>query len=188
MEKVAAETLPCGHSASEVRVRPSDGWVHCRVCKNQKETLLRRERRSRKSPEQLAKERERAAATQRARRRDPTRREAVLAYDRQRHHDRREQRLEGMRRYDEAARSDGRYHVRKLNVALDAAREALARKPDSCEICGSRRPLVFDHDHDTGLFRGWLCKNCNAGLGQFGDTLEGLRAAVAYLERHYTHR
>lgn len=30
-----------------------------------------------------------------------------------------------------------------------------------CAGCGSRRGLVLDHDHDTGLVRGVLCGGCN---------------------------
>ena len=52
-----------------------------------------------------------------------------------------------------------------------------------CEIClrlGQR--LCLDHDHTTGDFRGWLCGSCNRGLGHFGDSLEMMRRAVAYLD------
>jgi hypothetical protein len=58
-------------------------------------------------------------------------------------------------------------------------------KPDHCECCGGppgKKPLVCDHDHQTGAFRGWLCNRCNLGIGQFGDTVEGLMRAVAYLQ------
>lgn len=53
-----------------------------------------------------------------------------------------------------------------------------------CECCGD--PLYDprpDHDHVTGTFRGWLCRNCNEGLGKFGDNLEGIEQARAYLLR-----
>lgn len=31
-----------------------------------------------------------------------------------------------------------------------------------CAVCGvSHMPLVDDHDHDTGLIRGLLCRSCN---------------------------
>ena len=64
-------------------------------------------------------------------------------------------------------------------------------EPSACELClgpptkagGSKKPvLCLDHDHETGLFRGWLCSRCNRGLGLLGDTLLKLKAAVKYLE------
>lgn len=40
-----------------------------------------------------------------------------------------------------------------------------------------------DHDHDTGEFRGWLCKKCNTGMGALGDNLESVLRAVQYLAK-----
>lgn len=55
----------------------------------------------------------------------------------------------------------------------------------ACECCGKsvHRNWQLDHDHETGEFRGWLCKQCNTGLGNLGDTLESLTLAVEYLKR-----
>lgn len=55
----------------------------------------------------------------------------------------------------------------------------------ACECCGKpvHRNWQLDHDHETGEFRGWLCKQCNTGLGNLGDTLQSLTLAVKYLER-----
>lgn len=58
--------------------------------------------------------------------------------------------------------------------------------PEFCENCaGARGPkrLAIDHCHITGAFRGWLCDNCNTGLGKLGDTKAGLLRALEYLER-----
>ena len=60
-----------------------------------------------------------------------------------------------------------------------------------CEICGTKPPgrvLHRDHDHVcrkmcVNCFRGFLCPNCNTGLGMFKDNTDLLRAAIAYLDR-----
>ena len=35
--------------------------------------------------------------------------------------------------------------------------------------------------HRTGVIRGVLCFSCNRGLGKVGDSVEVLRAMIAYL-------
>jgi hypothetical protein len=58
-------------------------------------------------------------------------------------------------------------------------------QPARCEVCGEsnagRQGLRRDHDHRSGLFRGWLCNGCNRGLGFFDDDPETLRRAADYL-------
>ena len=44
---------------------------------------------------------------------------------------------------------------------------------------------MLDHDHATHNFRGWLCDGCNIGISRLGDTLEGVKAALTYLQQHY---
>jgi hypothetical protein len=51
----------------------------------------------------------------------------------------------------------------------------------ACECCARMRPLLLDHDHETSQFRGWLCRECNSGLGFLGDNLEGVGRAFQYL-------
>ena len=55
--------------------------------------------------------------------------------------------------------------------------------PQQCMNCKRAVPLACDHDHQSGEYRGWLCKNCNTGLGLLGDNIQGLRRMLAYLER-----
>jgi hypothetical protein len=60
-------------------------------------------------------------------------------------------------------------------------------RPDTgiCECC-SNPPTApgmhLDHDHETGRFRGWLCSNCNTAIGKLGDTVDGVKRAILYLE------
>jgi hypothetical protein len=65
--------------------------------------------------------------------------------------------------------------------------EATRPMPDNCEKCNrsprGRFGLSLDHDHTTGKFRGWLCSDCNLGIGKLGDTIEGINAALEYLKR-----
>jgi hypothetical protein len=67
------------------------------------------------------------------------------------------------------------YQLRKLHVPPPMG--------TPCDCCARvpRRALFLDHDHRTGTFRGWLCQECNVGLGFFDDSAAGVSAALAYL-------
>jgi hypothetical protein len=58
-------------------------------------------------------------------------------------------------------------------------------KTFECPVClydydGSYARL--DHCHTTGDIRGWLCDNCNTGLGKFREDKEVLKRALKYLD------
>jgi hypothetical protein len=57
--------------------------------------------------------------------------------------------------------------------------------PANCEnpFCMETSP-VYDHDHTSGKFRGWLCHRCNAGVGIIGESSEKLRWLAIYAEMH----
>lgn len=80
-------------------------------------------------------------------------------------------------RLNEAARLAGR---RKLRESSDVTPPHVGR----CLICERQKLLVYDHDHVTKSFRGWICGRCNRGLGYFGDAYAGVARAAAYLEGH----
>ena len=73
-----------------------------------------------------------------------------------------------------------KYHTGVTQDQWDSAYETQS----NCSICGrdwnERRP-VTDHCHQTGIFRGLLCFQCNAGLGLFGDSIASLQKAIVYL-------
>lgn len=65
------------------------------------------------------------------------------------------------------------------------ARKALKHPkavPGPCEVCGQDTRRVWDHNHHTGAFRGWLCNGCNSALGFAGDDPQRLRALALYLD------
>lgn len=79
--------------------------------------------------------------------------------------------------------------ARKL---LDEIKKNAPEKTDICQCCGQipthqegmrTKGLVCDHDHETNQFRGWICRNCNHGIGKLGDNIEGLKQALRYLEQ-----
>ena len=41
----------------------------------------------------------------------------------------------------------------------------------ACAVCGAVVVLIVDHDHETGLIRGLLCRSCNIREGQMASGL-----------------
>lgn len=58
------------------------------------------------------------------------------------------------------------------------------KKPEQCEICGAISKIVFDHNHETGKFRGWICDRCNKILGFAKDSSELLQRLSVYLKNN----
>lgn len=57
-------------------------------------------------------------------------------------------------------------------------------RPECCEICSdANKFLVYDHCHQKGHFRGWICSTCNTGLGMAKDSPEVLYKMIEYLEK-----
>lgn len=64
----------------------------------------------------------------------------------------------------------------------------LAAQGGRCACCGvtanrNGKRLFVDHDHETGAVRGIICNKCNQGIGALGDSIDGVRRALNYLER-----
>lgn len=79
-----------------------------------------------------------------------------------------------------------------VEVSLKEIREYEdVHETGQCQICNKiqeNRRLSLDHDHITGKLRGFICHNCNVGLGHFQDDAAILSSAIEYLtlwkERH----
>ena len=58
----------------------------------------------------------------------------------------------------------------------------------TCDICGVKESKVkgvlhLDHCHKTDKFRGWLCNNCNHGLGCFKEDETIFIKAMQYMRK-----
>ena len=89
-------------------------------------------------------------------------------------------------------RGDGAYILRKICRECDTIDKREQRevkknappKPECCDCCHKKtKKLQRDHIHGTFIFRGWVCPDCNAGIGKLRDNLEGLLQAAVYLEK-----
>jgi hypothetical protein len=75
-----------------------------------------------------------------------------------------------------------RRHAAKKNGYVECTVFPPRPTDSRCDICSRVKKLVLDHDHHTGAFRGYICRDCNMGLGKLGDNLDGLLRAVEYLK------
>ena len=59
--------------------------------------------------------------------------------------------------------------------------------PYRCDCCNKQiittKTIQLDHCHKSGLFRGWLCKECNISITNLGDDISGLIRAIKYMNR-----
>lgn len=81
--------------------------------------------------------------------------------------------------------SERSYHlIRRYGITAEQRDLMEKVQRGRCAICKVEgKKLHVDHDHGSGFIRGLLCFNCNAGLGQIGDSLPRLRKLAAYRRR-----
>jgi hypothetical protein len=80
-----------------------------------------------------------------------------------------------------------RLEVKTAKWRQDLETMAGRPRPKVCDICGGppdpKKGMHYDHCHQTGKFRGWLCRKCNLMLGNAEDDPSRLREGAAYLDR-----
>ena len=74
------------------------------------------------------------------------------------------------------AAQDGRCAICREELSLSVA-----------EVGKKTMRACLDHDHSTGQIRGWLCTDCNRGLGGFRDERSALLRALEYLDMIQRH-
>jgi hypothetical protein len=92
-----------------------------------------------------------------------------------------------LERNREKARVLNRVGVAKYKAKKEAERVEIAGRPrpSICDLCRGNHHLgiVFDHCHESGNFRGWICDRCNKVLGLVADNALLLRKMARYLDR-----
>ncbi len=104
----------------------------------------------------------------------------------------REANIEEIRERDRMAQAKRRHQdpegqrvrYERWRTKKEAELWSIAGRPraEVCELCFEAGMTVFDHCHDGGHFRGWICDRCNRVLGSVKDDVKLLEAMINYLE------
>lgn len=99
------------------------------------------------------------------------------------------QKTEGTRLYNRKSKL-----WKNFGLTLEAYNKLLEDQNGVCAICykpeiflsrnGFLKNMAVDHCHKTGKVRGLLCHHCNTGIGNLNDSIELLKEAIVYLEKH----
>ena len=85
--------------------------------------------------------------------------------------------------------------VKKHNISYEEYLEMMKKQNGLCAMCSKpekRRSrtkgqicrLAVDHNHATGKIRELLCHGCNQVIGHAKESVEILKKAILYLEKH----
>jgi hypothetical protein len=74
------------------------------------------------------------------------------------------------------------------NEAMKVAKESgipyKAPEGTPCALCNKKKNnLVFDHNHQTNRFRGYLCNECNRSIGMLGENMENMVKILNYINK-----
>lgn len=74
-------------------------------------------------------------------------------------------------------------------ISLDEKHFILLDQDYKCAVCGKVLILTgidshTDHNHETGIVRGVLCRDCNHMIGNAHESIHNLELAIEYLKKH----
>lgn len=92
-------------------------------------------------------------------------REKILARNREWYQANRKKQLAYVKRWQRQNWDLTRDYRLKHRQKKRGLAEGETQKTGPCEICGGLAILQWDHNHQTGKRRGWLCRWCNMALG-----------------------
>jgi len=76
-----------------------------------------------------------------------------------------------------------RHFKNRYGITIKERNKIISKQNGVCAICGViPKRFDTDHCHKTGIIRGLLCHNCNAGIGYFGENTDRLLLAIKYLK------
>lgn len=90
---------------------------------------------------------------------------------------------------DKVRKAARNYHVKtKYGITFEKEQQLKIAQNNKCAICqdelGIKHRSHIDHSHKTGEIRGVLCHLCNVLLGQARDSIDILKSAQKYLQKH----
>ena len=80
--------------------------------------------------------------------------------------------------------------ARRYGITVEELIQRYRRSRGKCKICKDkirlrnhtrRATACYDHNHDNGAFRGFLCYRCNLALGELKDSVKLLLRAAQYV-------
>ena len=126
----------------------------------------------------------------------PEQREKKRKYMRKRYRENPRPQIEYAQEYDKKRRKiepeayRAIQYKRRYGITIEQFDAMVVSQNGLCAICQEPFPPIrkkmaihVDHCHDTNHVRGLLCARCNVGLGLFGDSIDRLVDASAYLKR-----
>lgn len=78
-------------------------------------------------------------------------------------------------------REDDRFRGDNTKVTIEQELHIKTRNGGMCDICKINPATELDHCHEKKVVRGFLCRSCNIGLGNFQDSIMLLNEAAEYL-------